>query len=166
MNPLVLLQPVEEKDVHEITALYNYYVENSTATFSINSFTEDEMRKLLFFDNPLYRSFTIRCGGIMAGYGIVSNFKKREAYDTTAEITIYLKPESSGKGIGTPALTLLENFAKSVNLHVLISTVCAENIQSLRLFEKNGYTRCAHYKEIGRKFERFLDIIILEKIIS
>lgn len=162
---MISLQPVEENDVHEITALYNHYVENSTVTFSTHSFSEDEMRELLFFESPLYRSFTIHSDGTMAGYGIISNFKKREAFDVTAEITIYLKPGMSGKGIGKPALALLEDFARSVNLHSLIAIVCAENTPSIRLFEKNGYSRCSHYREIGRKFGRYLDIIEFQKIL-
>lgn len=64
------------------------------------------------------------------------------------------------------AVKYIEGFAKNKNIHVLVATICGENSGSINLFEKNGYTKCAHYKEVGEKFGQFLDVVAYQKIIS
>jgi phosphinothricin acetyltransferase len=164
-NENVSLVSAADGDVGEILSLYNHYVVNTTATFSITPFTEEDMRKILFFDDPKYRSFVIRSDGSMCGYGIISKYKKREAYDISAEVTIYLKPDMTGRGIGGQALLLLEEFARSSGIHSLVAVVTSENAPSVGLFTKNGYEKCAHYREIGYKFDRYLDIVCFQKIL-
>lgn len=90
---------------------------------------------------------------------------KREAYDGTAEVTIYLKTGFTGKGLGSMALKYVENHAKHQHLHVLVATICGENEESIRLFSKNGYDKCAHYKEVGQKFGQLLDVVAYQKIL-
>lgn len=158
-------EKVAEKDLASVTEIYNYYVINTTATFSEKPFSCSEMRELVFFDNPRYSAFVILEGENLCGYCILTQFNKREAYDHTAEITIYLKPEYTGKGIGTVAVQFIENVAKGRGIHVLIAIICGENTASIKLFEKNGYEKCAHYKEVGKKFGRFLDVVSYQKII-
>ena len=92
--------------------------------------------------------------------------KNREAYDTTAEVTIYLKHDCIGKGIGSAALTYIEDYAMDKNFHVLIATITGENEQSIRTFDKNGYEKCAHYKQVGKKFDRWLDVVAYQKILE
>lgn len=157
----------EAKDEHlsEILDIYNYYVRNSTATFHLHDISTDGMRELLFFDNPKYKAFAIKNGDCLCGYCILSPFKKREAYDITAEITIYLKHDYIGKGVGSMAIRHLEKFAKENGFHSLIAVVCGENENSMRMFERNGYLKCGQLKEVGIKFGRMLDIIYYQKIL-
>ena len=96
---------------------------------------------------------------------MVNQHKKKQAYDGSAEVTIYLKPEYLGQGIGSTSLKFIEEFAKDKGFHVLIATICKENEKSKFLFEKHGYEQCAHYREVGYKFGRKLDIITYQKII-
>lgn len=147
-------------------ALYNRYVLESTATFHTAPLSAQDMRELLFFDDRRFRSFAILDGGVFCGYLILSAYKKREAYNGTAEVTVYLDAGHTGKGIGTLALRYAETVAAAEGFHALLGIVCGENEASRRLFEKNGYERCGLLREVGMKFGRKLDIVIYEKIIA
>lgn len=146
--------------------IYNYYVLNTTATFHTTPLTLDEMKRILFFDNPRFKSFVIFCDGTICGYAIAAQFKNRQAYDSTAEVTVYLKPEYTGKGIGKRAVQFIEDYTLTQGFHVLIALICGENTQSIGVFEKNGYEKCAQYKEVGKKFGRWLDLGAYQKIIG
>ena len=146
--------------------IYNHYVLHTTATFHTEPLTLAQMSGILFFDNPRFKSFAILCDGIVCGYAIAAQFKKREAYDSTAEATVYLKPEFTGKGIGNLAVKFIEEYALTQGFHVLIALICGENTESIKVFEKNGYEKCAHYKEVGKKFGQWLDVVAYQKIIG
>ena len=150
----------------EALDIYNHYVLNTTATFHMVPLTLAEMSEILFFDKPRFKSFAILCDGTFCGYAIAAQFKKREAYDSTAEATVYLKPEYIGKGIGSRALAFIEEYALTQGFHALIALISGENSSSIRVFEKNGYEKCAHYKEVGKKFGQWLDVVAYQKIID
>jgi L-amino acid N-acyltransferase YncA len=158
-------EEIREDHLSKVLEIYNYYVSNSTATFHKHLLNQDEMREIVFFKNPKYKTFVILDDNDVNGYVLLTPYKKREAYDGTAEVTIYLKPDCTGKGIGSLALQYIEAFAKKTTIHSLISIICGENNQSIRLFEKNGYLKCAHLKEVGEKFGRLLDIVDYQKMI-
>jgi phosphinothricin acetyltransferase len=100
------------------------------------------------------------------GYVILTQYKVREAYKRTAEVTIYLKSDCIGKGLGSQAIEYIENYSKSLNLHVLIATICGENSKSINLFAHSNYVKCAHFKEVGTKFNQVLDIVSYQKILD
>lgn len=101
-----------------------------------------------------------------AGTPLRRSSKKREAYDSTAEATVYLKPGFTGKGIGNLAVKFIEEYALTQGFHALIALICGENTESIKVFEKNGYEKCAHYKEVGKKFGQWLDVVAYQKIIG
>jgi L-amino acid N-acyltransferase YncA len=155
--------PVTNADLAAILAIYNHYILNSTATFHSESLSREDLEEFLFVAHPKYPSFLIRDRGEIIGYCFVTRYKKRQAYDRSAELSIYLKPGFTGKGIGLAALDQLEAAAKSAGIHVLIGTICGENHASIRLMEKAGFSRCAHMKHIGEKFGKILDVVIYQK---
>jgi phosphinothricin acetyltransferase len=157
------LAPVTEDDLDAIRECYNHYVLATTATFHAEPVAIADLRESLFIDRPAYPSFVIREDGAFVGFCYVTRFKKRQAYDRTAEISIYLRPEGTGRGIGAVALERLEEAARLAGIRVLIGTLCGENRASIRLMEKAGYRRCAHLKNVGEKFGRILDVVMYEK---
>jgi len=154
-----------EEDLPEVAKIYNHYVLNTSATFHAHPLSIDEMRGLVFFETPKYKTYTIVDDQCLFGYLIITQHKKREAYDGTAEVTIYLKPEYTGKGIGGPSLVFAEEVARKSGIHVLVATICGDNSSSIKLFEKNGFVKCAHYKEVGKKFGQWLDVVAYQKIL-
>jgi phosphinothricin acetyltransferase len=153
-------------DFNHVKEIYDYYILNSTATFHKDLISIEELKSVILIAHPKYKSFLIDYEGETCGYCYISQYKKRPAYDRTAEITIYLKPEYSGKGIGKETLKLLETVAKNNEISVLIGIITGENQASIRLFEKCGYEKCAHFKKVGEKFDRLLDVVAYQKIIN
>jgi L-amino acid N-acyltransferase YncA len=152
-----------EHHLGEAAEILNYYILNTTATFHKAALSPDEMRDKILFYNPLYQAFIIREQEDTIGYCGVTMWKKQESYRHTAEVNIYLKNGFCGNGIGAIAVKYLEQYAISNDVHNLIAGACAENTASIRLFEKQGFERCAYFKSTGFKFGRWLDMVYLQK---
>ena len=160
------LDKIKEEHLDDVLQIYNYYVLNTTATFHALELTRGEMRELVFFENPRFQTYVLITGTECCGYVFISPHKKRQAYDATGEVSIYLKPGFEGKGLGKLALSHIEGHARSHDFHVLVATICSQNVDSLRLFLRNGFQQCAHYREVGRKFDQWLDILACQKILA
>jgi phosphinothricin acetyltransferase len=162
----IIFEEMKEEYLSEVLQIYTYYVLNTTVSFHMQIPTRKQMRQMVFFNNEKYKTLVILDDKQICGYVLINQYKDREAYDATAEVTIYLKPESVGKGIGSIAISYIEDYAKQQGVHVLLAIICGRNEASIRLFSKNGYNKCAHYKEVGLKFGQLLDIVAYQKIIS
>jgi len=157
--------PFKEEHIKDALEIYNYYIANSTATFSVEPITEDDLRKLAFTGLERFPSFALLEEDKLVGYSLLNRYKPREAYDTTAETTIYLDKDIRGNGYGSKALAHLEEVAKGYDFRALLGVICAENTESIKLFKKHDYFECAHFREVGVKFGRILDVVIYEKLI-
>lgn len=158
--------PVCEADIDALWHIYLYYIRCSTATFQIRDITYDEMRMLLLPARKVDRCYTIRAGGEICGYASYSRYRPREAFGKTAEISIYLKKEFAGQGIGAQAVAWLEEDARRAGLHTLLALICHENEGSIRLFARRGFARRAMLPQVGLKFGRYLDLLVYQKILD
>ncbi|MCB9361762.1 MAG: N-acetyltransferase [Flavobacteriales bacterium] len=159
----ISFKPIEKTDLLAVTAIYNYYVENSTATFHLTPVSEKEMEATLLLGHHLYKSFVVVCEGEIVGFCYLGQFRKKEAYDISAEVTLYIKHNFTGKQIGGEILTFMEKTAKDLGLKNLVGIITSENIGSIKLFERNSYFKCGHLKNIGIKFDRALDVLSFQK---
>lgn len=163
----ITLQPIQVDDLAFICDVYNYYIKNSTATFHTEHVGIEEIKTIVPYNHHKYETFIIKNKkGENCGYAYLGYYKPRQAYDRTAEVTIYLKPDMSGKGYGKEALDLIETIAKTKDIKVLLGVITAENEASVRVFEKCEYEKCAHFKQVGEKFGKILDVVIYEKILE
>lgn len=158
--------PVSEDDISVLQSIYNYYILNSTATFHKHPLTRAEMKEQLFFEDPRCGSFVIYQAENVVGHCLLKLYHYREAYRGTAELSVYLNPAYLQKGIGSSAVDFLEEKAVENEFHTLIACICAENEGSVKLFEHKGYIKCGHFKEVGRKFGRLLDVVYYQKIMK
>lgn len=154
-----------EEHIQALLEIYNFYVLNTTVTFDLIPLALSEMRNLVLFNDSKYNTFVIHNNKEIIGYAIISQYRKRGAYDKTAEIAVYLKNLYTGLGIGSIAVKYLEDYASKNNMHTLLAVISAENISSIRLFEKNKYVKCAHYIQTGYKFDRWIDVVVYQKIL-
>lgn len=159
----ILFEAIKEQDLPEVKKIYDWFIENSTATFHTEPIRIDQLKEFIYIDHPLYNSYMIYLNKEIAGYCYLTNYKKRQAYDRTAEVTIYLKPEFCGKGIGRISLDHLEKKARENGLKNLIGIISGDNVGSITLFEKSGFTKCAHFKNVGEKFNKLLDVVAFQK---
>ena len=159
-------QKADETDLDAILSIYNFYIVTTTAIFDYGPIPEDEIRRRIFIDHEKYQTYLIRNCNDVAGFCFITQFRKKKAYDRTAEIGVYLKPEFTGKGIGRETITFLEKEAIDKQIKVLIASISSENTKSIKLILKMGYERCAQYKEVAEKFDRLLDIVVFQKILK
>lgn len=157
---------LRESDYPVVKEIYDYYVQNTTVTFATNPVTLAELKETVLIGHPKYKSFLIKVDHNICGFCYFSQYRKREAYDRTAEVTLYLKPGFQGKGIGKQTLKMLEAVAFKNGIRVLIAVITAGNDASVSLFEKNGYEKCAHFRKVGEKFNRLLDVVAMQKILD
>ncbi|WP_433754159.1 N-acetyltransferase family protein [Paenibacillus amylolyticus] len=158
-------EEVTEQHLPEIRVIYNYYVRNTTISFHTEELDLDQIKSSVMNKDTRYKTYVIFEDNQMMGYVLITQYKSKQAYDICGEVTIYLKPDILGKGLGKQALRFIEKVAKEQGFHTLIATICMENTRSKSLFERNGYEQCALFKEIGYKFDRKLDIGSYQKIL-
>lgn len=157
---------IREEHLTHVLDIYNYYVLNTTVSFHTEPLSLDEMRLVVLNNDARFKSYVIQQGGEMQGYVLIARHKNKQAYDSSGEISVYLKPDCTGRRVGQAALSFIEKRAAELNFHVLVATVCSENERSRNLFLRNGYEQSAYFKEIGSKFGRRLDIASYQKILG
>lgn len=157
---------LHDKDYPAVKEIYDYYVLNTTVTFATTVTSLAALNESILTGHPKYKSYIIKTNGTVCGFCYFSHYNKRQAYDRTAEVTLYLKPGYTGKGIGRQTLEKLETVAREHGISVLIGIITAENHQSVRLFEKCGYKKCTHFRKVGEKFNRILDVVGYQKIVG
>lgn len=162
---ILSFEEITQTHLEEVRDIYNYYVENTTISFHTEILDLDQIKDSVINKNNRFKSFVIKEENEIYGYVLITPFKSKQAYDSSGEVTIYLKPDCSGKGIGGESLEFIEGIAREQGFHTLIATICMENMRSKSLFEKNGYIQCALFKEVGYKFNRRLDIGSFQKIL-
>ena len=155
--------PLKEIDFVIVKEIYDHYIMHSTATFHTEPVSINELEEFMFVNHPIYKSFLIYFDNVVAGYCYFSYFKKRQAYERTAEVTLYLKPEFTNHGIGKRTLEFLEETAKKTVIKSLLGIITGNNTVSIKLFEKLGYTKCAHFKNVGEKMGLILDVVAYQK---
>jgi phosphinothricin acetyltransferase len=159
----ILFVPLTENDLELILPLYNHYIRETTATLDEDEWTATDLHRRMLPDSSRFGTWKISVDGRPVGFVSLGPYQPGRAWETTAEVTIYLDPAWPGKGVGTQALAYAEYRAKERGFHILFASICAENAGSIRLFERQGYRECSRIKEAARKFGRWLDVVGLEK---
>lgn len=161
----VTFKEIEEDHIPLFQHIYNYYVVNTTVTFSTEVVSLEEMKDMVIFPNSPFVAYGIWLQETCVGYTVLQPFKTRQAYNHTAEVAIYLKEDQVGFGIGKKTLLFIENIAREHHFHTILSSICSENIASKRLFINHGYISCALLVQVGYKFDRFLDVEMYQKFL-
>ncbi|KAH9940585.1 GCN5-related N-acetyltransferase [Amylocystis lapponica] len=166
------LREAQEDDLPDILRIFNNEILTSTATFHHDKLDLEERRQWLAklhdegypcivaempVENTPAKRRTI-------GWCNLSRFRERQAYDASAEITMYVHEDFRGMGLGTGLLArMLEEARESGrNLHTIIAVVSTENTATCRFWEKQRFRNCGVLREAGRKFGRWLDIAMYQ----
>ncbi len=163
MESNTTFRELEASDYEFVAAVYNYYVINSTATFHLEPQTLEQIIAAFPKNHPVYKTWVINYRGEPCGYCYLNYWKPREAYNRSAEVTLYLKPEFHRKGLGKDTLKFLEMQAQNAGISNLLGVITAENLASIRLFKLMGYSEVGLLKNIGEKFGRLLDVATYQK---
>jgi phosphinothricin acetyltransferase len=167
MKGTITIIPFDDSHLSEAVEIYNHYVEHSTVTFQEKQLSAEEFHRQVLFDDSRFCTFAMVDAEQhrLAGYCVLGEWKSRCSYRRTAEVSIYMRDEYTGRGVGGGAISMLEAKAQKEGFHALMGEVCEENTASIKLMERRGYKRVGHLREVGFKFGRYLDVVVYEKIL-
>ena len=156
------IRPATEADLAAITDIYNEAVQNTTATFDTETKTVEDRLAWYNAHGPRHPVFVIEQDGQVAGWGSLSAWSDRRAYDGTVETTIYIAPTHRGLGLGTKLNNALIETAREIGFHTVIARITAGSVASIRLHERCGFEHVGTMKEVGHKFGQHLDVHVMQ----
>ena len=153
------------KDIKVITEIYNEAIVNTNSTFDTEKKTIKEMEE--WFNNHGSKNPIIVAekDGVTAGWAALSKYNNKKAYSNTAEISLYVLETYQGKGIGKKLMNNLLREGKKADIHAVIARITEGNDVSIHLHKEFGFKKIGTLKEVGKKFDKLLDVHIFEKIL-
>lgn len=151
------------EDVKDICEIYNHYIENTTITFEENPVDHNEMLKRMESYTQTYPWYVCEVDCKVIGYAYATKWKERSAYKHSVEVTVYLKHSLAGKGYGTALYAALLDALYKMNCHLILAGIALPNDASIKLHESYGFKKVAHFSEVGRKFDNWIDVGYWEK---
>lgn len=153
-----MVRNVEMSDAEEISNIYNYYIKNTVITFEETPLAKEDMAERIKTNSALYPWIVYEENNEILGYAYATAWKSRSAYRYTVESTVYLRHDQHGKGLGTQLYKSLINQLKKQKFHAVIGGIALPNDLSIALHEKLGFEKIAQFKEVGYKFEKWIDV--------
>ncbi len=160
------IRPSRDTDIAQITAIYRHHVLNGTGTFEIDPPTEQDMmnRRAEVLARDLPYLVCADDSGAVVGFAYCNWFKPRPAYRFSAEDSIYLAPEASGRGLGRLLLTELISKAESAGVRKLIAVIGdSANAGSIGVHRALGFNSVGTLASCGWKFGKWLDVVLMDK---
>lgn len=157
------IQKATLSDVNSILVIVNDAILNTTAIYDYDLRTCEEQREwFLLKEKNNFPVFVAELNNEIVGFGTYDSFRSKVGYRFTVEHSVYVKEGFAGKGIGKLLLEQLITTAKSENYHVMIGVIDATNENSIRFHEKFGFESIGILKEVGFKFNRWLDANLMQ----
>jgi len=154
------------KDAAQIAEIYNHYILNTIITFEETPLTSNEILQRINLENTKLPWLVVEKENQILGYAYAGEWKKRTAYKHTVEATVYLKHGEEGNGYGIDLYSDLITQLKKLDYHLIIGGIALPNDSSIALHEKMGFQKVAHFKEVGFKFDQWIDVAYWELVIS
>jgi len=156
------------EDLPEILAIYNEIITNSTAVYSLVPTTLDERRR--WFDARLAAGYPVLVAireGRVLGFASFGEWRSTwPGYRYTVEHTVHVEAGARGAGVGRQLLEALFPRALALGKHVMVGGIDADNQASIRFHQRLGFERVAHFREVGHKFGRWLDLVFMQKLLD
>ena len=160
----LLIRDVTEADAEAIAAIYGHHVLHGTASYDVEppgaGFHRDKIRRILGAGWPF---LVAEADGEVAGYAYVTQFRDRAAYRFTAEDSIYVHPDTMGRGIGKALLVRLIERSGAYGFRTIIAVIGGAEPPSIGLHATCGFVEVGRLKGVGFKFNRWLDSVYMQR---
>lgn len=159
MSKSIVIRPADGGDAHSIAAIYNHYIANTVVTFEETAVNGEEIATRI--DETEEQSLPYLVAEVddqVCGFAYASKWKGRCAYRYTVEATVYLTPDATGHGLGSKLYSELFKTLSGLGYHMVIGGISLPNDASIALHEKFGMEKVAHFKEVGYKFDQWVDV--------
>jgi L-amino acid N-acyltransferase YncA len=163
------IRDATEADLPAIRDLYNALIATTTVAWRDDPTTLAEQADALALRTSAgHPTLVADEGGEVIGYTCCTTFRSDRfpGYRHTAELTVHVQGDRHGAGVGSQLITALVERSRAIGLHVLVAAVDADNDASIRFHERLGFTEVARMPEVGRKFDRWLTLVLLQRIID
>ena len=152
-------------DAEAVRAIYNAEVTGTTVTFDLEPRTLDEQRAWIARHQGAHPAIVATEGTAVVGFGSLSPFRDRPAYAPTVEDSVYVGREWRGEGAGRLLLAELVRLAGQQGFHSVIARTTGDNEPSIALHLSCGFEMVGVEREVGRKFGRWIDVTILQRML-
>lgn len=153
-------------DAEAIRAIYNVEVTTSTVTFDLVPRSLEDQQQWQMARSGAHAVIVAEIDGTVAGFGSLSPWRDRPAYSTTVEDSIYIHRDRRGMGIGTALLGELVSMATAHGFHACMARIVGGHEASIALHRAGGFEVVGTEREVGRKFNRWLDVVLMERMLS
>ena len=161
---MIEVRDARAEDLPGILAIYNDVIATSTAIYRDEPATMEDRLQWLTARQAAHQPVLVAVDGSdVLGFASFGDFRPWPGYRYTVEHTVHIRAGQRGRGLGTMLMEPLFDRARSLGKHVMVAGVDAENVGSLRFHERLGFIRVAHFREVGFKFGRWLDLVFLQK---
>ena len=152
-------------DATAIAEIYNHYVRETVVTFEEAPVSAAEMAQRIADVSARYPWLVWDDGGAVVGWACATPWKTRSAYRFSVETTVYLAASHRGRGIGGALYRALIDDLRARDVHSAVGGIALPNPASVALHEKLGFRKVAHFAEVGRKFDRWVDVAYWQLIL-
>ncbi|MCU1456732.1 MAG: sortase-like acyltransferase [Actinomycetia bacterium] len=155
------------RDAEAIRAIHNHYVEQSTIMFDMVARTAEA--QLVWLEAHVGGYAAVVCEdetGTVVGFGSLSKYRQRSAYNVTVEDSVYVAPGRTGAGTGRLLLAELVELARAHGFHSIIARITGDNEPSVRLHNWAGFDLVGREREVGRKHRHWLDVVVMQRMLN
>jgi L-amino acid N-acyltransferase YncA len=161
----VKLRAMAEADLAAVNAIYNHYVLHSTCTYQLDPET-DAGRAAWFREHGAAHPLLVaEEGDRIVGWASLSRYHSRCGYSSTVEDSIYVDHEFHRRGIGSKLLDTLVSRSRALGHHVIVAGIDAAQPGSVALHARFGFVESGRLREVGRKFDRWLDVVYMQLLL-
>jgi L-amino acid N-acyltransferase YncA len=160
------LRSAELRDAEAIRAIYNLEVETSTATFDLVPRSLEDQKRWLVERSGAHAVIVATEGDEVVGFGALSRWRDRPAYSTSVEDSVYVRRDQHGRGIGRALLGELVATAQRHGFHACFARIVGGHEASIGLPRACGFEIVGTEREVGRKFGRWLDVVLMERLLG
>lgn len=157
-RPSVAIRDASVEDAAAVRAIYNPYVERTTVTFETEPVSVEQMEARIGDATVEHPWLVAEIRGRVAGYAYATSWKSRCSYRLTAESAVYVADEFHRRGVGTALYGTLLDRLRRGPAHAVLAGIALPNPASVALHERSGFVKVAHLREVGRKFDRWIDV--------
>jgi L-amino acid N-acyltransferase YncA len=162
----LIIRAASATDAAQVADIYNHFVLTSTITFEEEPVAIQEItRRIAEIQASALPWLVAARGEHIVGFAYATRWKTRAAYRFATEVTVYVRDGLSRSGIGSRLYAELFAALKSFGAHAVIGGIALPNEASLRLHQKFGFEHVAHFKEVGFKFNRWIDVTYWQLIL-
>ena len=159
------IEPISNEDCESIMDIFNYYVEHTFAAYPEIKLPYQAFDMFLEMSDGYPTGKIKDKNGKIVGFGMLRSHNPMPAFSQTAEVTYFIHPDHTGKGLGGMLLGTLEKGAAGKGITNILASISSLNPDSIKFHAKNGFIECGRFRKVGKKRAREFDTIWMQKML-